>query len=125
MGFGPKYGNYCGQGHGDRSYRTPALDAVDQACKDHDQCWERHHDLHCGCDREFIKKMKIASVSPGISAQGRTYAALAISYFSAAPCTCMRKVCYTYPSCSWRGCTMKRRCDWVPYGNGIGGVGPC
>ena len=124
-GLGPKYGNYCGQGHGDRSYQAPAIDAVDQVCKKHDKCWDNSHDLNCGCDRKFLGQMAAAVAKPGLSAKARAYGAGAIAYFSSAPCTCMRKICYNYPSCSWRGCRIKKRCDWVPYGGGIGGIGPC
>jgi hypothetical protein len=35
----PVYGNYCGVGHGDATYKTPPIDAVDLVCQEHDRCY--------------------------------------------------------------------------------------
>lgn len=119
----PVYGNHCGPGHGDRN--APAIDAVDQVCKDHDRCYDDRGYFNCGCDRELIAGMTAAVASEGLSAEGRTAGLGTIAYFSSAACTCMKRVCYHYPQCDWHGCHWVERCDWVPYGGGVGGNGPC
>jgi hypothetical protein len=119
----PVYGNHCGPGFGDPN--VPAVDAVDQVCKDHDNCYDDKGYSNCGCDRALIASMTAAAATPGLSAQARSTALAAISYFASAPCVCAKHVCFNQPVCNWHGCHIRKECSWVPYGGGVGGVGPC
>lgn len=98
----PFYGNYCGPGHGDPTYRTPPVDAVDAVCMDHDRCYDARGYLNCGCDYALITRMPFAIIDTP-SPEGKLAGAAAQAWFAGAPCTC-----WGFP---------------VPLG--VGGQGPC
>ncbi len=64
----PIYGNYCGPGFGDSTYRTPAIDTVDHVCKDHDHSYDQKGYFDCECDRNLIAHMSGAIATAGLSA---------------------------------------------------------
>ena len=47
----PVHGNWCGPGHSGGD----TVDALDEACKRHDECYERNEYLDCMCDAQLIK----------------------------------------------------------------------
>jgi len=53
----PVYGNYCGVGHGDPTFQTPPVDAVDLVCREHDRCYGLLGDFDERCDRNLIEMM--------------------------------------------------------------------
>ena len=53
----PVYGNYCGVGHGDPTFQTPPVDAVDLVCREHDRCYSLLGDFDERCDRNLIEMM--------------------------------------------------------------------
>lgn len=103
----PIYGNYCGPGHGDPTGNTEPVDAVDAACRTHDECYDRTNYFNCGCDRTLILSMPAAIVASPC-ATGKAAGAAVMSFFAHAGCIC----------CPPWGC-------FPPYGFGVGGVGPC
>ncbi len=78
----PVYGNWCGPGHGSGR----AIDAVDGACKTHDECYERRGYLDCDCDRNLLVALDQLIGSRRITGRARTAAIGIRAYFSAAPC---------------------------------------
>jgi hypothetical protein len=50
------YGNHCGPGHG--TPEEPAIDAVDQACKDHDADYARDGYFNEGADERLIQRLE-------------------------------------------------------------------
>ena len=79
----PVYGNYCGLGHGDPTFRTPPVDAVDAVCREHDRCYDLLGDFDGRCDRRLIEAMPNAIASTP-SPQGKNVGLLALLYFSLA-----------------------------------------
>lgn len=77
----PFYGNYCGRGHGDPSYRTPPVDAVDLACREHNRCYGLLGDYDERCDRRFVEILPSA-ISETPSQAGKNAGLLALAYFS-------------------------------------------
>ena len=77
----PLYGNYCGRGHGDPSYRTPPVDAVDLACREHNRCYGLLGDYDERCDRRFVEILPLA-ISETPSQAGKNAGLLALAYFS-------------------------------------------
>jgi hypothetical protein len=77
----PLYGNYCGRGHGDPSYRTPPVDAVDLACREHNRCYGLLGDYDERCDRRFVEILPSA-ISETPSQAGKNAGLLALAYFS-------------------------------------------
>jgi hypothetical protein len=98
----PIYGNYCGPGHGDSTYQTPPVDAVDAVCMAHDACYDRLGYFNCACDRALIGNMP-AAVANTPCATGKAAGTAAYAHFAASPCTC------------WG----------LPFFVGNGGIGPC
>ena len=49
----PRYGNWCGWGHGGGD----TVDALDEACKRHDECYKAEGDFNCGCDEVLIDEI--------------------------------------------------------------------
>ena len=79
----PVYGNYCGLGHGDPTWKTPPIDAVDLACREHDRCYSLLGDFDNRCDQNFIEILPSAIASTP-SSVGKKAGLLALLYFSLA-----------------------------------------
>lgn len=79
----PVYGNYCGMGHGDPTGKTPAIDAVDAVCREHDMCYESLGDFDRRCDLELIGSMPDA-IARTESPLGKQAGVLTLLYFSMA-----------------------------------------
>ena len=77
----PVYGNYCGVGHGDPTWQTPPIDAVDLVCREHDRCYSLLGDFDNRCDRILIEMMPLAiACTPSLA--GKQAGLLALTYFS-------------------------------------------
>jgi hypothetical protein len=77
----PVYGNYCGVGHGDPTFKTTPVDAVDLVCREHDRCYSLLGDFDNRCDRNVIEILPTAiAMTP--SPQGKNAGLLALLYFS-------------------------------------------
>ena len=79
----PVYGNYCGRGHGDPTYKTPPVDAVDLACREHNRCYGLLGDFDSRCDRNFVEILPTA-IAETPSQAGKNAGLLALLYFSLA-----------------------------------------
>ena len=79
----PFYGNYCGPGHGDPTYKTPPVDAVDLACREHNRCYALLGGFNNRCDRNFVELLPTA-IAETPSQEGKTAGLLALLYFSLA-----------------------------------------
>ena len=77
----PLYGNYCGRGHGDPTFKTPPVDAVDLACREHNRCYGLLGDYDERCDRRFVEILPSA-ISETPSQAGKNAGLLALAYFS-------------------------------------------
>jgi hypothetical protein len=77
----PFYGNYCGPGHGDPTYQTPPVDAVDLACREHNRCYALLGGFDSRCDRRFVKLLPTA-IAETPSQEGKKAGLLALLYFS-------------------------------------------
>jgi hypothetical protein len=78
----PIYGNWCGPGHGSGR----AIDDVDGACKQHDECYDRRGYLDCDCDRNLLSNLDRLIGSRRINGRARSAAIGIRAYFSVAPC---------------------------------------
>ena len=79
----PFYGNYCGPGHGDPTYKTPPVDGVDLACREHNRCYALLGDFDNRCDRNFVEVLPTA-IAETTSEEGKKAGLLALLYFSVA-----------------------------------------
>jgi hypothetical protein len=79
----PFYGNYCGPGHGDPTYKTPPVDGVDLACREHNRCYALLGDFDGRCDRRFVELLPTA-IAETPSQEGKNAGLLALLYFSLA-----------------------------------------
>ena len=79
----PFYGNYCGPGHGDPTYETPPVDAVDLACREHNRCYALLGGFDSRCDRRFVELLPTA-IAETPSQEGKKAGLLALLYFSLA-----------------------------------------
>ena len=79
----PFYGNYYGPGHGDPTYKTPPVDAVDLACREHNRCYALLGDFDSRCDRNFVELLPTA-IAETPSGEGKKAGLLALLYFSLA-----------------------------------------
>ncbi len=79
----PFYGNYCGPGHGDPTYKTPPVDAVDLACREHNRCYALLGGFDSRCDRNFVEILPTA-IAETPSQEGKKAGLLALLYFSLA-----------------------------------------
>jgi len=55
----PIWGNWCGPGHGGGT----VVDKIDQACKNHDLCYERAGNItfpayNCACDKQLLRDLE-------------------------------------------------------------------
>ena len=79
----PVYGNYCGVGHGDPTFETLPVDAVDLVCREHDRCYGLLGDFDERCDRNLIETMPNAiALTP--TPLGKQAGLLTLLYFSLA-----------------------------------------
>ncbi len=76
----PVYGNYCGRGHGDPTYKTPPVDAVDLVCREHNRCYGLLGDFDSRCDRNFVEILPTA-IAETPSQAGENAGLLALLYF--------------------------------------------
>lgn len=76
----PVYGSWSGPGHGGGA----RVDAVDDACRRDDECYEKHGYFNCNCDAKLLAELGPAAVKSG--AAGRAAAAAIGAYFAVAPC---------------------------------------
>eukprot|EP01113_Clastostelium_recurvatum_P024731 TRINITY_DN2953_c0_g2_i1.p1 TRINITY_DN2953_c0_g2~~TRINITY_DN2953_c0_g2_i1.p1 ORF type:complete len:185 (-),score=32.68 TRINITY_DN2953_c0_g2_i1:122-640(-) len=84
------HGHYCGPGHGDPTYKMEALDAIDEVCKAHDQCYDTKFNgfyNDCYCDHVFIRDLKKALKSSPSSSHGMIN--LMSSWFEGSSCSCL------------------------------------
>ena len=88
------YGNWCGPGHGGHG---PPIDAVDEVCCRHDQCYCAEGYLECSCDRDLVASMPGAIADSNTPPDGQAFGLLAMSLFAASPCVCWYEVCYPLP----------------------------
>jgi hypothetical protein len=79
----PVYGNYCGMGHGDPTWKTPPIDAVDLVCREHDRCYSLLGDFDSRCDRNLIQLMPTA-IEQTPSLLGKQVGIMTLLYFSLA-----------------------------------------
>ena len=79
----PVYGNYCGPGHGDTTWRTPPIDAVDLVCREHDRCYSLLGDFNDRCDRNLVELMPTA-IADTRSPLGKQVGLMTMLYFSLA-----------------------------------------
>jgi hypothetical protein len=79
----PVYGNYCGAGHGDPTFKTPPIDAVDLVCREHDRCYSLLGDFDKRCDQNLIEIMPTA-IANTRSPLGKQVGLLTLLYFSTA-----------------------------------------
>jgi hypothetical protein len=79
----PFYGNYCGPGHGDPTYKTLPVDGVDLACREHNRCYALLGDFDGRCDRRFVELLPTA-IAETPSQEGKKAGLLALLYFSVA-----------------------------------------
>jgi hypothetical protein len=89
-----RHGNWCGIGH---SGPGPPIDAVDEVCCRHDQCYCEDGYLECKCDRDLVAAMPGAIADSDTTAEARAYGLAAIALFTVSPCVCWREVCYPWP----------------------------
>jgi hypothetical protein len=54
----PVYGNYCGPLHPPKGMNPVAIDGVDNACKNHDKCYENYGYFNKNCDLKIIENLK-------------------------------------------------------------------
>ena len=92
----PIYGNYCGPGYGDDTGNKPTIDAVDAACKIHDDCYRTMGYFNCTCDRALLMTLPSA-ISRSPSAAGKAAGNAVGAYFSASACFCSSPICAWIP----------------------------
>lgn len=72
----PIYGNWCGPGYGGGD----PIDALDAACKTHDECYGSYGWADCDCDLQLINT--INSRLPYFSNSQKSTARLIVAYFT-------------------------------------------
>ena len=82
----PIHGVYCGYGNKDPSYQTPPIDALDGACKRHDQCWDSRGRGSCSCDKTLSAEASAVAAFGGHPPSVREKAAGVASFFLSTPC---------------------------------------
>jgi hypothetical protein len=87
----PEYGKWCGD---EQSGPETPIDAVDEVCCRHDQCYCERGDFDCSCDRALIQSMPGAIADPSTPAGGRTYGAAAAALFAADPFCLCHRICH-------------------------------
>lgn len=67
----PRYGNWCGKGHGGSG---DPVDAIDAACKRHDECYAQYGFDDCGCDLNLRNEVDRAHYAPRVGKPGQMFA---------------------------------------------------
>lgn len=88
------YGNWCGPGN---SGPDPPIDAVDEVCCRHDQCYCEDGYFECSCDRDLVASMPAAIADSSTPPEGAAKGLAAMLFFAASPCLCYYEVCYPLP----------------------------
>jgi hypothetical protein len=70
-------------GHGDPTWKTPTIEAVDLVCREHDRRYSLLGDFDNRCDQNLIEIMPTA-IANTPSAVGKQAGLLALLYFSTA-----------------------------------------
>jgi hypothetical protein len=78
----PIHGRYCG--YGNRGGRP--IDALDDACRRHDNCWGSGAKLSCTCDRTLAAAAALIASDPFEKASVREKAGLVAIFFNVTPC---------------------------------------
>lgn len=78
----PVHGNWCGPGHGGGR----PVDRLDEACMQHDQCYDRKGYLDCGCDQTLVSEIDRAIASGRLNGSTAAKALLVRAWFSNSPC---------------------------------------
>lgn len=79
----PFHGNYCGLGN----RGGPPVDALDAACKRHDDCYDARERAACSCDKALAAEATLlTALDSGLTISAREKAALTAAFFSATPC---------------------------------------
>lgn len=79
------HGNWCGPGH---SGPGVPIDAVDEACCRHDQCFCAEGYDDCACNRQAMLRMPGAVVDSSTSPHGKVVGNLIAGALAGAPCLC-------------------------------------
>lgn len=81
--FTDVHGNYCGYNKNGNGGTQQPVDALDSACKAHDECYGTHGFMSCGCDNQLIKAarpLRKVSGKPGKQAKK------IVAFFRLLPC---------------------------------------
>lgn len=90
------YGNWCGPGH---SGPGAPVDAVDEVCCRHDQCFCSEGYDDCACNRQAILDMPGAILDSSSSVEGKALGAAIAAALLAAPCVC-DELCLPFVGCT-------------------------
>lgn len=105
VGSFPVHGNWCGPGHGGGE----SIDAIDEVCKVHDNCYGNKGYSDCGCDAQLIRALP-GAIHDTPDAKAKSIGTLILTYFSVAPCLCRIEVpCGV--KCSTCGGVIKYPCN--------------
>lgn len=90
------HGNCCGYSRKcNESYET--VDAVDEACKQHDICVDWWGELgYCDCQTQFIRDLASAWSDPSTSQWAKNKALVLKGLIWGLPCLCREKVCFPW-----------------------------
>lgn len=77
----PIYGNYCGPLYPPKGSKPLPIDSVDNACKNHDMCYDINGYLSKECDNQILLELK--SITPNTESE-KLIRKLLITYFSRA-----------------------------------------
>jgi hypothetical protein len=90
------YGRWCGPGH---SGPGVPIDAVDEVCCRHDQCYCQRGEFDCSCDRELITNMPAALVDSSTPPEGVAAGVAAAAFFTANPFCLCHRICLPFVGC--------------------------
>lgn len=81
----PVHGNYCGHGGS-----GPVTSTLDEACKQHDDCYVKRGRQDCKCDKALVARAESIAGSTN-SEQERAAAVAIVGFFKFLPCSPVRK----------------------------------
>lgn len=102
----PIYGNYCGPQHGGTG---DPIDAVDAACKRHDECYAQLGYFDCRCDQQLLEELP-GAIAQTASSQATLCGSAIYTWFSLQPCACYTEVCY--PTFGWCQGSFRYPCNF-------------